>query len=140
MQNAAKNCGLYQAAQRITAVLRWLHCDCGSCGLALGRRIVSAQAQDPCAAPVLNPIVCENSKPGNPPSEWDINGAGDASIQGFATDISVNQGETVRFKIDTDATSYRLDIYRMGYYGGMGARKVATVTPSAPLPQNQPPV
>ena len=26
----------------------------------------------------------------------------------------------------------------MGYYGGMGARKVATVTPSATLPQNQP--
>ena len=59
-------------------------------------------------------------------------------IQGFATEISVNQGETVHFKIDTDADDYRLDIYRMGYYGGMGARKVATVQPSAPLPQNQP--
>ncbi len=33
---------------------------------------------------------------------------------------------------------YRLDIYRMGYYGGVGARKVATVQPSAALPQNQP--
>ena len=31
-----------------------------------------------------------------------------------------------------------LDIYRMGYYGGMGARKVATVLPSATLPQTQP--
>ena len=48
-------------------------------------------------------------------------------IQGFATDISVNQGETVGFKVDTDASNYRLDIYRMGYYGGTGARKVATV-------------
>ena len=36
------------------------------------------------------------------------------------------------------ATSYRLDIYRMGYYDGMGARKVATVSPSAALPQTQP--
>ena len=26
----------------------------------------------------------------------------------------------------------------MGYYGGFGARKIATVTPSATLPQNQP--
>ena len=60
------------------------------------------------------------------------------SIQGFATDISVDQGQTVHFKIDTDATDYRLDIYRLGYYGGDGARKVATVQPSAALPQNQP--
>ena len=93
----------------------------------------------PCTPPVLNPIVCENSKPGNPPSEWDIVGAGDPSIQGFATEISVNQGETVHFKIDTDATNYRLDIYRMGYYSGNGARKVTTIGPSVLLPQNQPP-
>ncbi len=93
-----------------------------------------------CDPPVVNEIVCENSKPGTPPSEWDIaDPAGDPTIQGFATDISVDQGQTVHFKIDTAATAYRLDIYRMGYYGGDGARKVATVTPSASLPQNQPP-
>src|SRR5262249_32149382 len=39
---------------------------------------------------------------------------------------------------DTDATNYRLDIYRLGYYGGFGARLVAVVQPSAPLPQTQP--
>ncbi len=55
---------------------------------------------NPCS-PGGNPIVCENSKTGNPASEWDVSGAGDASIQGFATDISVNRGETVRFKINT---------------------------------------
>ena len=33
---------------------------------------------------------------------------------------------TVRFKVKTTAAAYRLDIYRMGYYGGNGARKVAT--------------
>ena len=100
--------------------------------------VASANAlAGPCDAPVLNPIVCENSKPGNPPSEWDISGAGAASIQGFATDISVNQGGTVRFKIDTDATAYRIDIYRLGYYNGMGARLVNTVLPSA-APQIQP--
>ena len=92
---------------------------------------------DPCST-AGNPIVCENSRTGNPSSEWDISGAGDPSIQGFATDISVNRGETVRFKIDTPSTDYRLDIYRMGYYQGTGARKVATVQPSAALPQSQP--
>jgi hypothetical protein len=84
-----------------------------------------------------NKITIENSLPGNPASEWDINGDGDFSIQGFATDLSVNAGETVAFKIDTNATDYHLDIYRMGYYAGNGARKVATVLPSASLPQNQ---
>src|SRR5688572_6964071 len=95
----------------------------------------SADAASPCT---VNPIVCENAIPGNPVSEWDINGAGNPNIQGFATDISVNKGETVHFKIDTNAHAYRLDIYRMGYYAGMGARKIATVQPTAPLPQNQP--
>ena len=76
--------------------------------------------------------------PGNPASEWDVAGAGDPSIQGFATDISVDRGETISFKVDTHATDYRLDIYRLGYYGGLGARLVATVQPSASLPQTQP--
>src|SRR5438128_1389233 len=84
-----------------------------------------------------NPIVCENEQAGNPPSEWDISGAGSSSIQGFATDMSVNQGQTVRFKIQTTATAYRLDIYRLGYYGGNGARKIATVQPTVSLPQSQ---
>ncbi|MBI4492659.1 MAG: DUF4082 domain-containing protein [Chloroflexi bacterium] len=97
-----------------------------------------ARAAGPCDPPVANPIVCENSKPGNPSTEWDVSGAGDPSIQGFATDISVNKGETVFFKVKTTAAAYRADIYRMGYYGGMGARKVATIQPSAPLPQTQP--
>ena len=89
-----------------------------------------------CVAAPPNAIVAENCLPGNPASEWDISGAGDSTIQGFATDISVNQGGTVNFKINTTATAYRLDIYRMGYYGGNGARKVATVNASGP--QNQP--
>jgi hypothetical protein len=92
----------------------------------------------PCDPPILNPIVCENSKPGTPESEWGMVGAGDPSIQGFATDISVNHGGTVQFKIDTDAASYSIDIYRLGYYQDLGARKVATISPSASLPQNQP--
>ena len=85
-----------------------------------------------------NEIACENQKPGNPESEWQIGGNGDGSIQGFATQISVDKGQTVGFKVDTDAADYRLDIYRLGWYGGNGARKVATVQPSATLPQIQP--
>jgi hypothetical protein len=84
------------------------------------------------------PIVCENALPGTPRSQWDIDGSGDPTIQGFATDISTNVGGTVGFKIDTDAAAYSIEIHRSGWYQGLGARKIATVTPSATLPQDQP--
>src|SRR5208283_492830 len=51
-----------------------------------------------CTPAMANDIVCENSKPGNPSSDWDVEGGGDDTIQGFATSISVNQGQTVYFK------------------------------------------
>jgi hypothetical protein len=86
----------------------------------------------------VNPIVCENQKAGSPASEWQITGAGDSTIQGFATAFSIAPGETQQFKIDTNASAYTIDIYRMGYYGGFGARLVTSVAPTATLPQNQP--
>ena len=82
--------------------------------------------------------MAENCLTGNPESEWRVSGAGAASIQGFATDISVNKGNTISFKVKTDPSSYRIDIYRVGYYSGNGARKVATINHSVSLPQNQP--
>jgi Domain of unknown function (DUF4082)/Bacterial Ig-like domain/Bacterial Ig domain len=92
----------------------------------------------PCDSPT-NEIVCENSKEGTPSSEWDLEGAGDPSIQGFATDISVDQGDTVRFKVKTPSAKYHFDIYRLGYYNGDGARLVdADESPSVKLPQTQP--
>ena len=98
-----------------------------------------ASAAGPCDAPV-NVIACENSKPGTPSSNWDVNGSGDPSIQGYSTSMSVQPGETVRFKIKTTASSYHFDILRMGYYQGNGARLVAArLRPTATLPQTQPP-
>src|SRR5947209_2281751 len=89
----------------------------------------AAAATDPCSAPA-NPIVAENCQPGTPQSQWDVVGAGDRTIQGFATEFSVNRGTTEHFKVNTDASAYTIDIYRIGYYGGDGARLVATVLPS----------
>jgi len=106
-------------------------------GGGLGAGAAPAAAA-PCDQPIANEIACENTKPGNPASEWDVSGSGSASIQGYATSIGVDQGETVSFKVDTPSTDYRIDIYRMGYYGGSGARKITTIQPSASLPQNQP--
>ena len=76
---------------------------------------------------VDNAVVLENEKPGNPESEWGLPNGASSSIQGFTTDISTDVGGTVQFKVDTDATQYRLDIYRLGYYDGDGARLVASI-------------
>ena len=116
----------------------------GNKGFLLGMIAVilfglAGHAHAQCSNPA-NAIVAENCLTGNDSSEWDVktHDGGDTTIQGFATDISVNRGSTVFFKINTPAKNYTINIYRVGYYGGMGARKVATISPSAPLPQSQP--
>ena len=100
---------------------------------------VSSEAYSSCGSPA-NAIEAENCLPGTPYTTWDLPNfdAGDPTIQGFATDISVNVGATVQFKVSTPAIAWRLDIYRMGYYQGNGARLVATVQPPVPR-QTQPP-
>ncbi|WP_246101875.1 DUF4082 domain-containing protein, partial [Methylobacterium terricola] len=96
----------------------------------------SLTASGTATASTSNKIVLENQKIGNPVSEWGIDGAGDDNIEGFATDISTNVGKTVSFKINTDSNNYRIDIYRLGYYGGLGARKIDTIQHTGV--QNQP--
>jgi hypothetical protein len=95
----------------------------------------AALGQSSCSSPA-NAIVAENCNVGT--TGWQVGGLGDLTIQGFATDISVNVGQTISFKITTPAKSYHIDIYRMGYYGGTGGRYITTVQPSAQLPQAQP--
>ncbi|HXB29302.1 MAG TPA: hypothetical protein VNW49_05755, partial [Puia sp.] len=69
-----------------------------------------------------NAIVTENLNAGVPSSQWDLpvnsDGTfGDQSILGFGTDISVNKGSTIGFKITvtsgTDKT-FGIKIYRIG--------------------------
>ncbi len=105
-------------------------------GLLVGQP--SAQAAGPCDAPVQNVIRCENSKKGAPKNQWDLSGTGSSNIVGFADDISYLPGATVNFRVKTVSSKYRLDIYRMGYYAGTGARKMGTVRPTVKLPQSQP--
>ncbi|RYH68020.1 MAG: DUF4082 domain-containing protein [Alcaligenaceae bacterium] len=96
-------------------------------------------ATNPAAAPnaVTNAIVLENMKQGTPESVWLIDQA-DSSIEGFAAQFSINHGERVDFKINTDATNYRVDIYRLGYYGGDGAHLVTSFTKNLATEQDQP--
>jgi Domain of unknown function (DUF4082)/Bacterial Ig-like domain/Bacterial Ig domain len=85
-----------------------------------------------------NPISCENSLPGTSRSQWDISSGDGATIAGFADPFSVDLGGTINFKIESPASSYNIDIYRMGYYGGDGARLITSLTPNISVSQNQP--
>ena len=90
------------------------------------------------AASCANPIVCENQLPGTPQSDWDVSNGEGATIQGFADPFSVNVGGSINFKISSPAKAYAVDIYRMGYYGGDGARLIASITPNITVSQGQP--
>src|SRR4051812_23599600 len=86
-----------------------------------------------------NPIACENAQTTGVTPLNAVETDGDDTIGGFATDISVNKGQTINFKIKTDARSYKIDIFRIGWYGGNGARLIAgNIAKSATLPQAQP--
>lgn len=89
------------------------------------------------AAPAQNAIVLENMKQGTPESEWLFDTA-DSSIEGYAAQFTLDHGQKVDFKINTDAKNYRIDIYRLGYYNGDGARKVATINQNLATAQLQP--
>ena len=72
-------------------------------------------------------------------SVWDVEGSGDTDIQGFATNISVNVGQTENFKIETTARGL-LDHDLPD--GLLRRRRCATDRdgdPVCPAPQTQPP-
>src|SRR3954451_25185409 len=77
-------------------------------GLLYAISVPAANAAGPCGPPVTSVIACENSLPGDPASDWQVSGAGDSTIQGFATAMSVNVGDTETFKINTPARSYHI--------------------------------
>ncbi|XVS67615.1 N,N-dimethylformamidase beta subunit family domain-containing protein [Actinosynnema sp. CA-299493] len=85
-----------------------------------------------CDAPVVNKVACENTKAGA--ADWQVNYR-DPSIVGFTTDISATPGSRVDFKVKTNATSYRVDVYRLGWYGGAGARLIGSTSRSSRLTQ-----
>jgi hypothetical protein len=70
-------------------------------------------------------IYEENQLTGSPREDWDV-GFGSTAIEGFATKMSVDQGETIEFKIKT-AEDYHIEIYRTGYYNDNGARYITTI-------------
>jgi len=69
-------------------------------------------------------IVVENSKPGT--TEWQLTNPGLTSgiIEGYASLTSVNRGGQIQLFVNTSEPTYTMDIFRVGYYGGLGARRM----------------
>jgi hypothetical protein len=74
------------------------------------------------AAPA-NPTQTENSRPGS--SNWALsNPATNHEIEGYASLTSVASGGQISLFVNTADPTYTMDIFRMGWYNGAGARLV----------------
>src|SRR5437870_1002284 len=75
------------------------------------------------AASGQNPIQQENSQPGT--TAWQLASPADnRQIEGYASLTSVPVGGDIDLFVNTQDSSYSLTVYRMGWYGGKGGRKV----------------
>lgn len=93
------------------------------------------------------PIAAENSLQGT--RDWQLTrvrldksgGYRSPAIEGFCSKQSVEAGETIEFFVSTElATSFQIEVFRMGYYGGAGARLMTTLGPLEGHVQPVPPI
>ena len=75
-------------------------------------------------AAALNPVQLENAKVGT--TEWRLTNRGYATgaIEGYASEASVNRGRQIRLFVNTASPTFTMDVFRMGYYAGAGARRM----------------
>lgn len=82
-----------------------------------------------------SPIARENQKPGT--RDWQLTRARinkpkyrTSLIEGYCSRQSLAVNETLQIFVSTEpARQFSIDIYRMGYYGGAGARHMTTLGP-----------
>jgi hypothetical protein len=90
----------------------------------------AALAAPPPFNPNANPITRENRLKGGWTDDFRL-GAYQPLLTGFAAKTSVTVGEALPLKLSHSPglpnTTANLEIYRLGYYGGLGGRRVATI-------------
>ncbi len=95
-----------------------------------------------------NVITRENSKPGtthwmlskvvrHADEPYDEGWHRRTEIEGYVSKMSYKAGDTLRIYVSTEVPDeFMVEIYRMGYYGGKGARLMATLSPPLRLPRS----
>ncbi len=78
-----------------------------------------------------NPIVTENEQPGT--TAWQITQTAYdnvGQIKGYASAPSVNKGENITFYVSVNlAQTYTIDVFRIGWYQGLGGRLMQHIGP-----------
>ena len=73
-----------------------------------------------------NPVATENELPGD--SFWTIAIAPETSIAGYLSEVSAKPGDVVHLHVSVPSGDrYRVEIHRLGWYGGLGGRRVLCV-------------
>lgn len=90
-----------------------------------------------------NPVAEENRRQGVTRSRWDVDGALDENvIAAYASSTSVSAGDELRLHIRCPSASPQspavIEVYRLGYYGGDGARFVGEGQVITQFPLEQP--
>lgn len=79
-------------------------------------------------------VQLENARSGT--AAWQLtNPAEYGEIEGYASLTSVQRGRQIRLFVNTTEAFYSIDIYRMGWYGGAGARLVIGPIERPGMPQ-----
>lgn len=106
----------------------------------------AARAHPRVAAPRGDATRQENARRGTP--HWQLRASTGRSIEGYASALSVIAGHKLALHVSTTpAARYRVEVYRLGWYHGAGARRVMCVPGcrnsrrghSQPLPAPAPP-
>ena len=64
----------------------------------------------------LDPVQAENAQQGSP--RWGAKPAPAGALQAYASQVSVQGGDRLDLHVSTaPAASYRVEIYRLGWYG-----------------------
>src|SRR6267154_6469436 len=102
-------------------------------GIFLYLVAVTGLLVSPAHGQASNPIMVENQQPGT--SQWRIpfgSAATDSGgeIKGYASATSINKGDNITFYVSVNpAQTYTIDVYRMGWYQGLGGRLMQHIGP-----------
>jgi hypothetical protein len=69
-----------------------------------------------------NPVTDENAKAGT--DRWLLRNAPSQDIVGYASVTSATHGARVRLFVSSDDPTFTVEIFRMGWYAGMGGRRM----------------
>lgn len=85
---------------------------------------------------LVNPITEENARPGT--DRWQLASRASTDIEGYASATSVAAGEELRVYVSTADPTYTIELFRMGWYAGLGGRRMTNAVERTARKQDVP--